>query len=275
MKNEQYDRLDLHTKRGQGVYRGSINLIRDNCGSWPRFPENLYRDTRYPNLVIELAPLNAERIAKAARVRLSTLVNAVERGATLSRCQLSKLADTLEIGSEYVNVAYLSDPCLAVVDPSTAVGAAQKARLGALLEDAEGLVSPRVEKSARIRYDGLCSGEVVLYASYRSYIYLLSKAKPPSGNKPKTKYPIDIDRCMESMRKDCQDKDVVEGLRVIAELMNHVYSLGKGGKRIPANAIVELQHVATVAGRYDMCFSLMRWVSEAYAQGRRSAAKGG
>ena len=193
MNCEQYTRIDLETFHDKGWYQRIVDFVRrrnslspEITGGWPGNPEESPAVSRYPNLAGELtAPdLTAYigNVARAAGVRPRTIASAIEQGTTLQPYQLERLAAAL-----HVSVEYLSDPCFAVVDPSTDIGAIQTMRFGALLEDTKGLVVPMID-TIRVDYKGLSEGRIVTYVSYRSNIRILLIAKRhpfPNSLKPR------------------------------------------------------------------------------------------
>ena len=193
MNREQYSRIDLETFPDKDWYRRIVDKIRfqnsnapDITGGWPGNPEESPAVSCYPNLAAEMAfPVFTNyigNIARAAGVRPRTIASAIEQGVILYPYQLERLAATL-----HVSVEYLSDPCLAVVDPETDAGANQTARLRFLLEDTKGLHTPVIER-IRSGYTALSEGHTILYAAYKADIRILLTARHhplPKGRKPR------------------------------------------------------------------------------------------
>lgn len=182
MNREKYTRIDLATAANQSWHQDIVDTIRgwhsfspEFTGAWPGDPEGSPAVSRYPNLVAELYAPGFHNyigcVAKTARVRERTIASAIESGARLYPYQLERLAAALN-----VSVEYLSDPYLAIVDPSTDVGANQVARVCALLEETKGLDVPYI-KRIRSGYESLSEGHKIVYASYRSYIRILLSVK--------------------------------------------------------------------------------------------------
>lgn len=187
MVSEKYTRMDMSIPENQEWYQKLAVLFRKNCvergAVWPQVGD-APAVSRYPNLLMELRNsfLPPSALARSAGVQLRTIVGAVELGTKLSPVQMGKLARALN-----VDVEYLEDPWVAVVDGRTSTGAQQQARVGHLLEETKGLQVPERKRMEAI-YNGIPKrGSSFPYASYRYFIHILLSAKRnplPCGNEP-------------------------------------------------------------------------------------------